>query len=133
MNQGPYISPMPGEPPAGMDKPPVVLWYQIYCIGLAVLYVSVLGFMVVMGVIAARGASMKPEDLIVSGVVAVMCVPFAVFYAAAPFLPNKPWAWTYGIVAIAIGMTSACCLPACVPLLIYWMKPETKMFFGRNP
>jgi hypothetical protein len=29
-------------------------------------------------------------------------------------------------------MTSVCCIPACVPLLIYWIKPETKAYFGRT-
>lgn len=133
MNQGPYIGSLPGEPPPGLDRPPVLIWYQIYCGALAVVYVAVIALLVIMLVAAARGASVKTEDLIIFGALSLTSVPFAVFYGAAPFLPNRPWAWTYGVVAIAIGMTSACCLPACVPLLIYWMKPEVKMYFGKGP
>jgi hypothetical protein len=33
---------------------------------------------------------------------------------------------------MAIGMTSCCFLPFLIPLLIYWLKPETKAYFGRN-
>jgi hypothetical protein len=32
-------------------------------------------------------------------------------------------------VTIGLGMTSACTLPICIPLLIFWLKPETKAFF----
>jgi hypothetical protein len=28
-------------------------------------------------------------------------------------------------------MTSACFLPFCIPLLIFWLKPEAKHYFGR--
>jgi hypothetical protein len=37
--------------------------------------------------------------------------------------------WIYGIVLIALGMTSACFVPACIPLLIYWLKPDAKSYF----
>jgi uncharacterized membrane protein HdeD (DUF308 family) len=50
-------------------------------------------------------------------------------FAAALFFPRKPWNWTFGIVLICLGMTSCCCLPACIPLLIYWIKPETKAYY----
>jgi hypothetical protein len=33
-------------------------------------------------------------------------------------------------VIICLGMTSACFLPVCIPLLIFWIKPETKLYFG---
>ena len=44
----------------------------------------------------------------------------------------RPWLWTYDLVVICLGMTSACFLPACVPLLIFWLKPETKRYFGKS-
>ena len=128
MDQGPYIGSLPGEPLPDSGRPPVVLWYFIYCIALALVYLAMIGLLVVA---LAIEPSTKLEDIIIFSVLAVLCLPFAAFYGAAPFLPNKPWVWTYGIVAIAIGMTSACCLPACIPLLIYWMKPETKRYFGK--
>jgi hypothetical protein len=59
-------------------------------------------------------------------------LPLMILFAAAPFLPKKPWVWIYGIVLIALGMTSPCCLPATIPLLIFWIRPETQQFFGRK-
>jgi len=48
------------------------------------------------------------------------------------FLRPKPWVWIYDLVIICMGMTSACFLPAAIPLLIYWLKPEVKAHFGRT-
>jgi hypothetical protein len=40
--------------------------------------------------------------------------------------------WVFGLVLICLGLSSACCLPACIPLLIFWLKPEMKAFYGRD-
>jgi len=48
------------------------------------------------------------------------------------FVQPRPWLWTYDLVIICMGLTSACLLPACIPLLISWMKPETKSYFGKT-
>jgi hypothetical protein len=45
-------------------------------------------------------------------------------------LRPRPWLWTYNLVVICVGMTSACFLPFCIPLLIFWLKPEVKAHFG---
>jgi MFS family permease len=47
-------------------------------------------------------------------------------------LSPRPWLWTYALFVICLGMTSACFLPACIPLLIFWLKPETKSYFGKT-
>jgi hypothetical protein len=41
--------------------------------------------------------------------------------------------WVYDLVLICMGMTSAGCIPACVPLPIFRIKPETKRCFGMQP
>lgn len=45
------------------------------------------------------------------------------------FAGRKPWVHTLGTVVIGLGMMS-CCMPILIPLLIVWMKPETKQWFG---
>ena len=35
-------------------------------------------------------------------------------------------------VLIAIGLTSCLTIPAALPLLLYWIKPEAKAWFGRT-
>lgn len=63
----------------------------------------------------------------------VMGLVFAGLFAAGLFLPPRPGVWIYGIILITIGFSSACCMPFCIPLLIYWLKPETRVYFGRSP
>ena len=60
------------------------------------------------------------------GIGLVLLVP----YAAGPLLPRERWAWIVGVVLIGIGMTSLCCLPVAIPLLLGWLKPETKAYYN---
>lgn len=116
-----------------MMTPKVWPWYVAYCISLALVY-----FLLLVGgiVLIFFFDLLPPEEKIGLGFAAVFSIVlglvFAAGFAAGPFLPRKPWAWIYGMVLISIGMTSACCLPASIPLLIFWIKPETKIFFGRS-
>lgn len=54
-------------------------------------------------------------------------------FVAALFLPAKPWVWVYHLVLICLGLSSVCCLPVCIPLLIQWLKPDVRAYFGRAP
>lgn len=116
--------------------PPVWKWYVAYCVFMAVLYL----LCIVLGVIFLTAAPTEfdrpptsPEEARLVGVVFIVVgLVLAVPFASGPFLPRKPWAWTFGLVLICIGLTSACCLPAAIPLLIFWLKPETKTYFGRG-
>jgi hypothetical protein len=115
--------------------PPVWKWYRVYAGLMAAMYVLFTAFMVVFGALEATHPGRQRGPAIAAWVYLVVIVGgsalLAAAYAAAFFLPFKPWAWIYHIVLIGIGMTSVCCLPACIPLLIYWFSPETKRFFGR--
>jgi hypothetical protein len=118
-----------------MPKPAVIGWYRAYCAAMALLYLMV----ITMGVagIALRHQladhNNPPASILFLGIVFIgLGLPFLGAFAVAPFLPTRPWVWIYHLVLIAIGMTSACCLPACVPLLIYWIRPETKAYYGRS-
>jgi hypothetical protein len=120
-----------GEPPA----PPVWKWYVAYCAAMAIMYL----LMVLMGVVfIAIPARLAPtpqeaqEAQVWGFLTIVLGVLFLAPYAAAPFLPRRKWAWVVGVVLIGIGMTSMCCLPAAIPLLIFWLKPENKEFFGAD-
>jgi hypothetical protein len=118
---------------AAPTGPPAVWpWFVAYCVVMALVYLVCL----VGGIALWHFAPSIPDEevvvLQVQGVVlGVMGLVLMIPYAIAPFLPKKPWVWTYDIVLICLAMTSACCIPAAVPLLIFWVKPETKQFFGR--
>lgn len=121
------------EPSPGPFRatPPVYKWYVAYCIAMAVLYV----------IVAVMGGILLTMDPVRSGqdaatvkvqatIMIAIGIPLIFIFGCAPFLPKKPWAWITGIVLLALGMTSCCCLPAAIPLLIFWLKPECREFFA---
>jgi len=50
----------------------------------------------------------------------------------ALFGGRRPWVHTLSTVVIALGMLNLCCIPVLIPLLIVWMKPETRRWFGAS-
>ncbi|HEV2292341.1 MAG TPA: hypothetical protein VGR35_00705 [Tepidisphaeraceae bacterium] len=110
----------------------MISWFMAYCILMALLY----GVLAVMGIVILLipTASQSPDQMVamIQGVVLiVMGVALAGLFGVAPFLPRRPWVWIYDLVLICLGLTSVCCLPATIPLLILWIKPEAKAWFGR--
>lgn len=116
---------------ASPPPPPVWKWYRLYAGLMGAMYVVV----VVVGFAMAAFLPARADDpppWFMGLLFGCIGGPLAVAFLAVFVVPVKPWAWIYHLVLICIGMTSACCLPACIPLLIYWIKPETKRFFGRE-
>ena len=108
-------------------------WYRIYCSFLAILYsaLAVLGAVAIAG---SYGVNVdKPADAFRGGVILLAFGGiFAVIYLTGVILSPRPASWIFGIVLIALGMTSVCFLPFVLPLLIFWLKPETQIYFGRK-
>jgi drug/metabolite transporter (DMT)-like permease len=122
---------MPGRQVA---RPGVIGWYYAYCGLMALLYLGCILFGVAGIAFRSEIADKEtpPEVIVVLGVLlALLGAVLMAAFVVAPFLPRRPWVWIYHIVLIALGMTSACCLPVCVPLLIFWIKPETRAYFDR--
>lgn len=115
-----------------LTTPPVYKWFVVYCILMALLYLA----LAVMGIVflfIQPDPEMSPgEAKIMGAMFLILGLVFSVPYAIAPFLPRKSGVWILGLVLICIGLTSACCLPVCIPLLIFWLKPEMKAFYGRT-
>ena len=113
--------------------PPIYKWFVAYCSFMAVVYLG----MAVMGIglmFAEPDRDMSAEEAkVMAALFLILGLVFFVPYAFAPFLPRQSWVWVLGLVLICIGLTSACCLPICIPLLIHWLKPEVKAFYGRMP
>lgn len=81
---------------------------------------------------ASRG-EYEPFVLLLYGVLLVgLGVALGGVFLAGLLLPPRSWVWVYDIVLIAIGLSSPCCLPVSIPLLIFWVKPETQAHFGRS-
>jgi hypothetical protein len=108
-------------------------WYRVYVGFMAALYLAVLaGGMALVFAAGTMSGDEAQQSLVMGVVYGIMGAVFALVYGIALFLPRKPYNWIVGIVLIAFGLTSCCFLPAAVPLLIFWLKPETKNYFGRT-
>ena len=127
------MNPWPSEyPPA--PRPAVVGWFKAYCGVLCAMYLFSTALSAVFFVVSPVDLDMSPtEALIVGGLLLTVSLPLLAACALPFFLRPRPWVWVYDIVIICLGMTSACCLPACIPLLIFWLRPEVKRYFGREP
>lgn len=113
--------------------PKTFFWYRVYCALMVVLYFAVTVFGLVIAVIQPETSEYQRDEMLIMGIAyALVGMVMFVVYTVALFLPPKPYNWIVGIVMMAIGMTSCCCIPAVIPLLIFWIKPETQAFFGRR-
>ena len=120
-------------PDISLQRPKVLFWFKAYSGFLCILYLAVAGF----GLYCFWA---DPSDLDMSKPAAQISAAAFLFLGLALFiacllpliLTPRPWVWTYDLVVICMGMTSACFLPVCIPLLIYWLKPETKRYFGKS-
>ena len=131
MSGSPYQSPIsPPQPPSG-SKPQVITWFHVYCVVLALIYLLCCATSIAL-LVDAFGAPDPAESQLIGGVLLVISLPLTLLFAGALALPRQPWAWIYGIVLICLGFTSLCTLPFCIALLVYWLKPEVKQYFGRD-
>ncbi|MBU6178636.1 MAG: hypothetical protein KGR69_03185 [Verrucomicrobia bacterium] len=126
----PLLSPYPAPPPA---RPAVLGWFKAYCVVLCLLYLLFAGASLIFFLVEPEELEMGTAEAIFMGLV-FLVVGLVCFVASLLplFLKPRPWVWIYDLVVICIGMTSACFLPLCVPLLIFWIKPEVKAWFGRK-
>ena len=108
-------------------------WYRVYCVSLAALYALVATFGLIVAYLQPATNNQSAEESLIMGLIyAILGTIFFAIFLVASILPPKPYNWIVGIVMIAIGMSSCCTWPAVIPLLIYWIKPETREFFGRK-
>jgi hypothetical protein len=115
-------------------RPEVLTWYYIYCALMALLYLLFLGVGVAFLFIPAEAFADQPDGALAfqfnAAVFILIGSVFTLLFGVSPFLPRRPWVWIYDLVLICLGMTSCLCLPICIPLLIFWIKAETRRYFG---
>ncbi|MBX3261565.1 MAG: hypothetical protein KF782_17915 [Labilithrix sp.] len=123
-----------GYAPPGFTRgrPAVITWFRVYAATTLALYV---GFFALWQFLAPAGPDEAHRQPTLAGDVTTAALGLLVFvfgglFALGAFVPYKPWGWIVGLVAICLGLSS-CTAVFAIPLLIYWMKPETKAAFGR--
>jgi len=126
---------------APATAPPVVTWFKVYAAGMALVYLAVAAIGALFLLFAEDMAQPSPgygssastdttEIVIMGGIYLVMGLVFAVAFLVPFVLGRSKGTWIYSIVLICLGLTSVCCLPATIPLLLFWLKPEAKRWYG---
>ena len=106
-----------------IDKPRVVIWFKVYSAILSLIYFFTF-------IISPFLLLSNDDELIIYGLVfLILSIPLLLICILPIFLPRKPWVWIYSLVIIGLGMTG-CCFPVCIPILIFWIKPEVKRYYG---
>ena len=114
-------------------RPAAVTWFLVYCGVLCAMYLGLVACGIALLVMGPSHLDMTPSAALLTGGILTGVGTAFLAVSAAPFLlPARPWVWIYDMVVICMGMTSACFLPASIPLLIFWIKPEVKAYFGRS-
>jgi hypothetical protein len=134
MTQPPYLDAAPSD-----NAPTGIVLFRVYA-GLQTLLFL---FLVLVGVFLIVSPSVwptvfpvKPGDpppQLIGAILAVLYLIPLVVFAVGVFVPRRPWAYVFGIVACAMSMTCGGCWMMAIPALIYWLKPETKAWLESGP
>lgn len=117
------------------EPPGVLRWEKLYCLALGVVYLLCALGGLAMAIFRQHlvDAQNTPGELLVVGLILMVAgAAFAAPFLVAPFLPRRRWVWVLHLVLIAVGMTSCACIPLCVPLLVFWIRPETQAWFAAD-
>jgi hypothetical protein len=127
----------PGTEYGGEARTPdAVLWFRVYAGVNAAIYTIVVLFSLVLmfaPLWVPKSASAPGSELgffimglFYGGFGLVFLAPSCV----ALFAGRRPWVHGLGTVVIVMGMLHLCCIPLMVPLLLVWLKPETRAWYG---
>ena len=108
-------------------------WYRIYlAVFMGVAFMgAALGGILIFSAQEGSMSSQEAQETLFTGVFyLIFGLLFGVIYLIGLLLPRRPWNWVVGIVFIALGLLGCCMLPS-IPLLIFWIKPETRAYFER--
>lgn len=140
MSQGPFFIPQgapPGTPLLTEEEraPEAVHYFRIYLIFTLVSEFSGfgLGLWLLIKSQVSPGVSAIPsmEDVVFGLFLTIPSFVLMVPHAIALFAGRAKWVYTLGTVLIGLSMLwNPCCLIVTVPLLIVWLKPETKRWYG---
>lgn len=107
-------------------------WYLAYLGLLLFLFagVAVLGGLFLAGVFDEPGME-DMETRILGGIYLGGGIVMSVPTVLAFFFPRRKWTWVYHLVMICIGLTG-CTFVFSIPLLIFWLRPETREWFEQG-
>lgn len=117
--------------------PSVWRWYQVLCVFLAVVnaVLAALGVWIGTNLDWLVSLSENPESdraaLAQGGPVLIGTgIAFAALNLMLLTFPRKPWAYLVHLGNILAAIFLCCPAPLAIPLLIFWIRPEAREYFG---
>jgi hypothetical protein len=113
---------------AEQPEPRVVYWLRGYARLMSFIGAA---FILILLFALSRVQQMLPDMEIQGAMLGCLGGTLLAVHVPVLFFKRKSWVWIYDLVVICLGLSS-CFVFICVPLLIYWIKPEVKKYFGRT-
>lgn len=139
--QGPFFIPQ-GAPPGTPllqeeERPPEAVYYfRIYAVVMLLSLLGIFAFglwLMLEPMMKYGGVPPRPGEWIWGFILTILSGVFLVPHAIAIFAGRGRWVYTLAVVLIGMSMLwNCCCLPVTIPLLVVWLKPETKRWYGMN-
>lgn len=124
-NPAPKPDPYAAQKVTYTAPPAVITWQLVYCGVMVATYFGcgLLGLFFFLGAEEIADVDLSVDEARIFGVI-FMVIGFglAVLFAIGLFWRKGMGGWVFHIVLISIGLTSACCWPSNIPLLIFWCK-----------
>ncbi|HEY7863795.1 MAG TPA: hypothetical protein VIE39_09045 [Thermoanaerobaculia bacterium] len=111
-------------------KPRVLLFVKIYAVTMTVVYFLFAAFLFWLFQAQDAELSLPPNVRMIRYSMVYFCVLLGLAFLVVPFLPRRRWGWGYGLGAIVLGMSSLLLAPFAIPMLLHWIRPATRQYFG---
>ena len=116
-----------------LNKPKVVTWFKGYCWLLATCSLTVILLFLWAFIDCSEADEIGvTEGRILASIFIFLGLVMLAISLLGVYLRPRPWVWTYSLVLICLGMTTGWLMPLCIPLIIFWVKKETKTYHQVN-
>jgi hypothetical protein len=113
--------------------PRAVVYYRAYCFasaGLNLLLAAVSVWMIVRKEALASEWVPGSVWLLAGAMFLPTAVAFGLLNLWLSRVQRRPGHWAMHLGNICLGVASCCLTPLCLPLLLAWLRPEVKQWFG---
>ena len=112
---------------------PVWFWFRAWCALMVAVYLGIALAGVGVGVWCIQQPNMGvPAALFAGGAPVFAGLIGGAAFAWVGTRKIGPRTWTIGLVALIVGCIGSC-PPLAVPLLVVWLRDDTRIGFGRPP
>ncbi len=130
-----FVPPAPGVGLPGSGPPAAVGWLKGYFAAQLLMFGGL--SLIALGLVATAAIDpsfrVNPDDppaWVIGILLAAYALPLAVAYLVGLVAPRKPWVYVYRLVACAGSFVCGGCWFLALPVLVYWMKSETKAWYS---